>query len=243
RSVPAAASQAGALTPPRSPRNANYTIAARLDPVTRTITGNETITWRNITNQSAADLQFHLYWNAWKDTRSTFMRESAMAGSHEERGRAAGEWGRIDVTSILVDGAARGDSRRFIAPDDENADDQTVLSVPLAQPIEPGGRATIEIAWSAHVPRTFERTGAVGNFFFIAQWFPKLGVLQDAGWNCHQFHASTEFFSDYGVYDVSLTVPAGWVVGTTGVRQRPGNSPEFKGSPAPPGASSTTTHR
>ena len=52
------------------------------------------------------------------------------------------------------------------------------------------------------MPRTVARTGAIGNFFFIAQWFPKLGVLQEDGWNCHQFHANTEFFSDYGVYDV-----------------------------------------
>jgi hypothetical protein len=219
RRVPSGAAQAGVQTPPRSPRNANYTIAARLDPVTRTITGNETITWRNISSRPAADLQFHLYWNAWKDARSTFMRERAMAGSHDERGRAAGEWGRIDITSIRIDGIARGDSRRFIAPDDENADDQTVLSVPLVRAIEPGGGATVEIAWTAHVPRTFERTGAIGNFFFIAQWFPKLGVLQDAGWNCHQFHAGTEFFADYGVYDVSLTVPRGWPLGATGVER------------------------
>ena len=69
------------------------------------------------------------------------------------------------------------------------------------------------------MPRPFARTGAIGNFFFLAQWFPKLGVLQDDGWNCHQFHATTEFFSDYGVYDVSLTVPAGWVVGATGAER------------------------
>jgi len=69
------------------------------------------------------------------------------------------------------------------------------------------------------VPRTFARTGVIGSFYFIAQWFPKLGVLQDQGWNCHQFHASTEFFSDYGSYDVSLTVPRGWVVGATGVER------------------------
>ena len=82
------------------------------------------------------------------------------------------------------------------------------------------------------MPRTFARTGAIGNFFFIAQWFPKLGVLQDGGWNCHQFHAGTEFFSDYGVYDVSLTVPAGWPLGATGVqRERRDN------------ADGTTTHR
>jgi hypothetical protein len=232
RRVPPAASQAGVLTPPRSPRNANYTIAASLDPATRTITATETITWRNLTSRPAADLQFHLYWNAWKDARSTFMREEAMAGSHDDRGRAASEWGRIDVASIRVDGADRGDSRRFIAPDDENADDQTVLSVPLVHPIAPGAGATIEVAWTAHVPRTFARTGAVGNFFFIAQWFPKLGVLQDAGWNCHQFHAGTEFFSDYGVYDVSVTVPRGWPLGATGVEREQRD-----------GGDGTTTHR
>jgi hypothetical protein len=42
-------------------------------------------------------------------------------------------------------------------------------------------------------------------------------VLEDTGWNCHQFHAATEFFSDFGSYNVSLTVPRGWNVGTTGV--------------------------
>ena len=107
--------------------------------------------------------------------------------------------------------------KRFIAPDDGNPDDQTVMAVPLPQPIAPGATATIEVEWTAHVPRTFARTGAIGNFFFIAQWFPKLGVLQEDGWNCHQFHASTEFFSDFGVYDVSLTVPGGWPLGATGV--------------------------
>ena len=70
----------GALDPPRSPRNASYTIAAKLDPSTHTIGGAETIAWRNISNTNATELQFHLYWNAWKDDRSTFMREAALAG-------------------------------------------------------------------------------------------------------------------------------------------------------------------
>src|SRR5438445_615976 len=69
-----AAAVTGAIVPPLSPRNANYTITAQLDPQTRTITGSETITWRNITSRPAADLQFHLYWNAWKNDKSTFMR-------------------------------------------------------------------------------------------------------------------------------------------------------------------------
>ena len=64
--------------------------------------------------------------------------------------------------------------------------------------------------------RTFARTGAVGDFYFIAQWFPKIGVFEDAGWNVHQFHSATEFFADFGTYDVTLDVPGGWVVGATG---------------------------
>src|SRR5262245_49328803 len=60
---------------PLSPRNANYTITARLDPRSRTLSGSEVIVWRNISGRSTDELQFHLYSNAWRDTRSTFLRE------------------------------------------------------------------------------------------------------------------------------------------------------------------------
>ncbi len=123
-------------------------------------------------------------------------------------------------------------AKRFVAPDDGNPDDETVMAVPLPEPVPPGGTLTIELTWTARVPRTFARTGAIGNFFFIAQWFPKLGVFEEQGWNCHQFHSSTEFFSDYGVYDVRLTVPRGWTVGATGVRRDTSDN-----------ADRTTTHR
>ena len=175
----------GAIAPPLSPRNASYTIRASLDPVSRSITASETIVWRNITSKPATELQFHLYWNAWKDAKSTFMRERAL-GTSTDQPRAAHEWGRIDVTSMRLTTPSQSDLtalQRFIAPDDGNTEDRTVVSAPLPQPIEPGGTATIEIAWTAHVPRTIARTGAIGNFFFIAQWFPKLGVLQDEGCN------------------------------------------------------------
>ncbi|HEV2984597.1 MAG TPA: M1 family metallopeptidase [Vicinamibacterales bacterium] len=216
-SVPASAAEA------LSPRNANYTIAARLDPASRTITGSETIVWRNITTTTATELRFHLYWNAWKDTRSTFMREAQLgSGSGRQSFRRPDEWAHIEVSAIRMSAPAAADlttAQRFVAPDDDNPNDETVMAVSLPQPIGPGGSVTLELAWSAHVPRTFARTGVIGNFFFIAQWFPKLGVLEDDGWNCHQFHAHTEFFSDYGVYDVALRVPQGWVVGATGLQR------------------------
>ncbi|MEO8260012.1 MAG: M1 family metallopeptidase [Acidobacteriota bacterium] len=224
----------GALSPPRSPRNASYSIEARLDPAARTITGSELIVWRNITAKTVDDLQFHLYWNAWRDDRSTWMREASLGGA-VYRNRVEQDRGRMDVTSVILvntgpaaqpatpagapDRTDITSTRRFLAPDDGNRDDQTVMAVSLPRPVAPGGSVTVEVKWTAHVPRTYARTGAIGNFFFIAQWFPKLGVLQDDGWNCHQFHATTEFFSDYGVYDVRLTVPAGWPLGATGVGQ------------------------
>ncbi|HEY7286059.1 MAG TPA: M1 family metallopeptidase [Vicinamibacterales bacterium] len=234
-SAPAAQPAPGAIVRPLSPRNANYTITARLEPATRTITGNERIVWRNITSTTATELQFHLYWNAWKNMKSTFMRERVLSGFRNDENRPANDWSNIDVTAVRLMAPSSADltaSQHFITPDDDNTDDQTVMAIPLPMPVGPGGEVTVELTWTAHVPRTFARTGAIGNFFFIAQWFPKLGVLQQDGWNTHQFHAGTEFFSDYGSYDVSLSVPQRWIVGATGLqRERRDN------------ADGTTTHR
>ena len=122
---------------------------------------------------------------------------------------------------------------RFIAPDDGNKDDRTVMSVALPEPIGPGETLTIDIAFTAKIPRPFARTGVIGNYFFIGQWFPKIGVLDaDGKWNCHQFHVGTEFFSDFGVYDVRMTVPRGWPVAATGRQRERTDNPN-----------GTTTHR
>ena len=132
--------------PARSPRNANYRIAATLDPHTRTIAGNETITWRNITNAPATTLQFHLYYNAWRDARSTWMRERILAGTAAALLELPpGDWASIDVSRLVVarEGAATDLTARmrFIAPDDGNADDRTVMEVPLDSPVTPGQTA------------------------------------------------------------------------------------------------------
>ena len=213
----------GAVVGSPSPRNANYSIDVRLDAERRALTGREVLTWRNVSSVSTAELQFHLYYNAWKNTRSTWMQENRLGRGSALEGRPAEDWGWIDVTAVRLLGAGDAppidltDRVHHIAPDDGNPDDETVLAVPLPQRVQPGDTVNLEIEWASRVPRTFARTGAIGDYFFLAQWFPKIGVLEDSGWNTHQFHTATEFFSDYGVYDVRLTVPAGWVVGATGV--------------------------
>ena len=222
---PLAQSAARTATLLQSPRNANYRISARLDPAARTITASETLTWRNISANATSTLQFHLYYNAWRDGDSTWLRESARSADGKRIDVPPEEAGSIDVSSLRVlrNGAASDltPAIRFIAPDDGNAKDRTVIEVALGPGVSvgPGEAIDVQIAWRSHVPRTFARTGARGNFFFIGQWFPKIGVLEDAGWNCHQFHLTTEFFADFGTYDVELTVPSSWPVGATGIEQ------------------------
>jgi hypothetical protein len=208
--------QPRAAAPGRSPRNASYTIDARLDAARRTITGSAELAWRNTSPLPATELRFHLYWNAWRDDESTWMRESAMAGNTALHGRPPEDRGSIDLESIEIDGSNLIARTRFISPDDGNERDRTVVSVPLEKRVPPGGAVTVRMRWRAQVPRPYSRTGVIGNYFFMAHWFPKIGVLEQRGWNCHQFHAATEFFADFGVYDVRLTVPRGWTVGATG---------------------------
>jgi len=213
-----------------SPRNASYSISAQLDPATRTLTGNAVLTWRNIASVETRELRFHLYYNAWRNTESTWMRERALGRGTGPSDAPERDWGWIDVGAIQlvppdapsVDLTSRA---RFVAPDDGNAADRTVMAVPLDDAVLPGQTVNVRIEWSARVPRTFARTGTIGDYYFMAQWFPKIGVLEDDGWNCHQFHSATEFFADFGVYDVRLTVPAGWVVGATGVERDRADNP------------------
>lgn len=203
-----------------------YKIDARLDAARKTIAGRETIVWKNHTAGSVPDLQFHLYLNAFKNNQSTFMREG---GSRRRTGTTGKleEWGYEQIHVIKVDGKDLTSKLEYIHPDDDNAADQTVARVPLGQAIGRGKSVTIEIEWTSKMPRIFARTGYRNNYFLLAQWFPKPGVYegvgerhrQVAGWNCHQFHSTTEFFGDYGVFDARLTVPSDFEIGATGAER------------------------
>ena len=213
----------GSVARALSPRNANYNIDVRLDGSARSLTGRETIGWKNITNAATSELRFHLYYNAWRNAQSTYVKERRLArGWRGDDSIDDEDLSAIDITSLTVtpSGSSRTDltsAMRFISPDDGNADDRTVVGVTLPSPVPPTGSVSIDISWTSKIPRDADRTGAIGNDFFLGQWFPKIGVLENNGmWNCHQFHAATEFFSDYGVYDVRMTVPRGWPLAATG---------------------------
>ena len=207
---------------PLSPRLANYDITVKLDVQNKMLHGKETLVWRNKSQDNIKELQFHLYLNGFKNTESTFMKES-------RHGMEGIDWGWIDIKKMVVrDGEDLTNKISYIHPDDDNIKDQSVIRVPLTKPLPGGSTITIDLEFEAHLPSIYSRTGYEGNFFMVAQWFPKIGVYEAAGdryatkgsWNCHQFHSTTEFFADYGVYNVEIIVPQTYIVGAVGLLQQ-----------------------
>ncbi len=205
-----------------APRTASYSIDATLDAETRQLTGREIITWRNPGGIPAYSLRIHLYWNAFRNTDSTWLQQAALGGDDDLLTRPANEFGWQQVTELRLlnaDGSPGADllpSFKYIQPTDQNAADRSLAAADLPDGVPPGAAIRLQLSWRAQVPRTFSRTGVVGNYFFLGHWFPKLGVFEGDGWNARQFFANTEFYADFGSYDVRLTVPRGWVVGATG---------------------------
>ncbi len=212
---------------PVSPPVVEYTIRVSLDPKEKTLEGTERLLWRNPSGDPVSELRFHLYLNAFKNNRTTFLRESGGQLRGDRAGQKPGDWGWIDVASMkTADGRDLAPGARFVQPDGNDASDQTVLVVPLPAPVPPHGEIALDIAFRAKLPKIFARTGFVRDYFLVGQWYPKIGVYEPAGmrgrtaggWNCHAFHANSEFYADYGKFDVTMTVPSRFVVGATGKR-------------------------
>lgn len=204
---------------PLSPRIANYKIEVLLDTQEKAIEGYERITWRNDSKDIISELQFHLYMNAFKNSESTFMKEIAI--SRGKRENSFKDWGFIRIDSMkIVDGPQLTSAMEYIQLDDGNEADQTVMRVILPDELPPGKTIELDTWFYVKLPQIYARTGYTDDdFYLIGQWFPKMGVYINGEWNCHQFHRHSEFFADFGVYDVTITLPEELIAGATGVLQ------------------------
>jgi hypothetical protein len=205
---------------PMSQRVVHYEIDAKYDAAKHTVDATETLTYRNLTGVVLDHFPFHLYQNAFQPN-STWVREAKVAGSRDiayDKWESK-EYGSEEIKSVEVVGQGDLTSQlRYIQPDDGNKDDKTVVDLPVRQPIPPGAYVQFKIAFHDQMPETQARSGWKRDFMLGGQWFPKVGVWWHGAWNCHQYHATTEFFADFGVYDVKLTVPQFEVVGASGVK-------------------------
>jgi hypothetical protein len=197
-----------------------YEISVELDAAGKMLLGKEEIVWTNPTRDTVPDMLLHLYWNAFKNEDSVFLREAAAESMFAGGGAPDdGEWGWIDITDIrLADGSDLKPGLQFVTPDGpETAGDQTVARVLFPAPVQPGESVRLRIEFRSKVPRTVARSGYYRNSFFIGQWFPKPGVYEEGrGWNAHAYHQNSEFFSDFADFVVHITVPSRFVVGSSG---------------------------
>ncbi|NID15240.1 M1 family metallopeptidase [Luteibacter yeojuensis] len=212
-----------------SDRVVSYRIQARLDPVKHTVDGQQQLTWRNRSDRPVSAVFLHLYLNAFEGEGSTFFTERRLLAAHGgSRGIAPvkkGEWGYIDLGNVEQDGAAL--KWRYVHPDGGPQTDHTVVRVDLAQPVPAGGSVTLDMNFHSQLPRVIIRTGYVGKFHMVGQWFPKIGVLELPGergaaeprWNVHEFHFNSEFYADFGEYDVRVTAPKDYLVAAVGEQQ------------------------
>ena len=217
-----------------SPRQTGYTIDARLDPVSKVVTGSMNAFWVNMSNDVVPDIQLHLYMNAFKNGNSTLNIET-----HGYRKQKQSEYGWINIVSFKDrNGVNLTPFMNFISPDDGNISDQTVMRVRLPKPVSPGDTVFINVEFETKLPSHIRRTGYNDDFYFVAQWFPKFGVYEPVGmryatkggWNCHQFHYNSEFYSNHSLYTVNITVPNEYIVGSGGLQMEEPSSDQKAGT-------------
>ncbi|MCA9656938.1 MAG: M1 family metallopeptidase [Myxococcales bacterium] len=209
---------------PADARIADYILDARLDADAHRIEGTARITWRNRTPRTVRRLPFHLYMNAFRAEDTAWMREAR--GTHRGQKQKDGGWGYIDISRITLLGtppiaelgaleAKPGAAKTLEWAED---DDPSTMMVELEEPVGPGESVVVEIDFVTQLPEVFARTGFADDFHMVAQWYPKIGVLDPSeGWQAHTFTFNSEFYADFGDYEVTLDVPEATVVGASGI--------------------------
>src|SRR6266498_5989977 len=196
-------------------QRADYTIRVSLDTATHTVAGSETIRYTNNSPDTLRYIWLQLDQNIYRvNSRGAALNptDARFAGRGFEGGYA------IDYTRAVRRTGARTVRRQSLA----TTLNGTMLRADLDQPLPPGGRVELEIAYRFEVPEHgSDRMGreqfSGGWLYEVAQWYPRVAVYDDVrGWNTEQYLGQGEFYLEYGDFDVSITVPRSFVVTATG---------------------------
>lgn len=198
---------------PHSDRVHHTHIKASLDTTKHRVEATMKLQWKNTTGITLTQIPFHLYLNAFSRTDTAFMTESngGQLRNDSRKGDKKDNFGFIQVTKITsIDGEDLASN--WVV-------DQDIAMLTLPAPLLPNEEITLNMTFTSQLPIVFARSGHNDDTFnFVAQWFPKPGVYANDRWVNHRYHANTEFFADFGNYDVEITVPNDFVVGATGYR-------------------------
>lgn len=195
-------------------QSVHYNFNVRLDVENHALSGDGLITYKNNSPDTLNRIYLHLYPNAFKNENSTMAQEAKKL--NYRRRITSRNNGYIDILEFRI---SLPDSNA--APEDAPVVayfvDDTILESNLPEPLLPGEELQFYIKFYEKIPATINRGGWRGNQYDITQWYPKLVVYDEKGWHPDQYHLNGEFYGEFAVFDVNITLPYNYIVGATGV--------------------------
>jgi hypothetical protein len=208
----------------------DYTIRAQLDPATSVLTGRETIAVYNASDSALTAIQMRLDQNIFLPTvqRGASTPSETTDGMKLTRLLVNGE----SVNLVAPPGGGRGGRGGGAAPPPAQSFATglatTSARIALARPIPARSSATLEIDWNFKLAGGPSGSGHrmtarwADSLYQVTQWYPRVAVYDDLrGWDTDPYLGPSEFYNNFGRFDVTIDVPGGWIVGATGVLQNP----------------------
>ncbi len=198
-------------TEPYFQQQVNNVINVTLDDSLHTLTGEIIIEYINNAPTTLNEMYIHLWANAYKDRSTAFAQQRMREGNTKFYYAEEAERGNFQNLSIYVD----GQQVNFV--DWEGNQDIAYFKLPFG--LEPKKKMTMRIPFTLKIPESFSRLGHVGESYQLTQWFPKPAVYDRDGWHPMPYLHMGEFYSEFGDYEVNITLPSNYVVAATGTLQ------------------------
>lgn len=189
----------------------NYKIDVALDIKDKSIKASEQLEYINHSPDTLTYIWFHIWPNAYKNDK-TALYEQYKTGDKEGLSKfKKAVKGYIDGLAFKVNDVA--------ASTEPHPDNIDIIKLILPQPLLPGGKISITTPFYVKFPTYFSRSGFIGDAFAVCQWYPKPAVYDNKGWHPIPYLNMGEYYSEFGSFDVSITVPSNYVVAATGSLQ------------------------
>lgn len=192
----------------------NYKINVALDDVKHVLDGDIKMEYINNSPNTLNEIYIHLWPNAYKDGTTALAKQQYDGGNTLLKYGADSIKGNISNLAFVVNGKP---AEWNLTPEN-----QDIAIIRLEQPLLSGSSLNISSPFTVKIPSgAISRLGHVGQSYQITQWYPKPAVYDKNGWNPIPYLNQGEFYSEFGSFDVSITLPANYVVGATGDLQTP----------------------
>ncbi len=198
-------------TQPYWQQQANYSLRVQLDDILNSIDGYEQIVYTNNSPDTLHFIWFHLWPNAYKDDKTAFSEQMLRNGRTDFYFANDEDRGYISNLSFKVNDV-KADTQQHPQYID-------IVKVLLPQPLPPGQSATITTPFHVKLPFNYSRGGHVGQSYQLTQWYPKPAVYDSKGWHPIPYLDQGEFYSEFGNFDVQITLPQNYIVAASGQLQ------------------------